>query len=303
MSPSLLPLAYGLLLALLLRASRPVYLAFRKRKSGYGTVFNSVTNIPEALVSLSLRDLHGRIVRTTVSDKHGRYRLLASPGEYYLDAKKTGFTFPSNQLGKQQRSLVYDNLLPAQHIIIKDHGVITKNIPLDPEGAAHATSWLPQLRLPPKVQYLIAALGPLLALAVALSQRSNPFFWGLFTLYLLILLKRLLSFKPANPPFGTITDAETKQPLAQAVVRIFDTKFNKLLETQITSDTGRYAFLVKSGSYYVLIKKTGYTTVRLNFPHISQEGFLLVKNVAMKKAGSKDRDPLEEIYGTDSSQE
>lgn len=295
MNPAILiPVSYALLLSVLLKLTKPAYLAFRKRRSGFGTVFNSFTNIPEALVSISLRDLHGRVMRTTVTDKHGRYRLIAPPGEYYVDARKAGFVFPSTFLGAREGRFIYDNVLPAQHIIIKDNGVITKNIPIDPvEGKKRFR--IPSIILPKKIQYTLAAASPVLAFGIAYILRNNIFLWAIFAAYVVILFKRLLSYKPADPPFGTISDAETRRPLEHAVVRIFDTKFNKLLETQMTSAKGRYAFIVKAGAYYILIKKEGYKTVRLNFPHIRRDGFLLVKDVKMKS--SKEIDPLEEKYG------
>lgn len=290
----LIPVSYAILLSVLLKLTRPAYLAFRKRRSGFGTVFNTSSNIPEALVSLSLRDLHGRVIRTTVTDKHGRYRLIAPPGEYYVDARKAGFVFPSAFLGAREGRFVYDNVLPAQHIIIKDNGVITKNIPIDPIAGKRRFR-IPSIILPKRIQYALAALSPVIAFGIAYIVRTNVILWLLFVGYLAILFQRLLSYKPAEPPFGTITDMETKRPLEHAVVRIFDAKFNKLLETQMTSAKGRYAFIVKSGAYYVLIKKEGYKSVRLNFPHIRRDGFLLVKDVKMK--ASKEIDPLEEKYG------
>jgi hypothetical protein len=42
------------------------------------------------------------------------------------------------------------------------------------------------------------------------------------------------------------------------VVRIFDIKFNKLLETQVTDAKGRYSFLVGQNEYQLLTEKPGY---------------------------------------------
>lgn len=53
-------------------------------------------------------------------------------------------------------------------------------------------------------------------------------------------------------------DVKDKKPLNHAVVRIFDTRFNKLLETQVTDSNGRYSFLVGKNQYQVLAEKQGY---------------------------------------------
>jgi hypothetical protein len=96
-------------------------------------------------------------------------------------------------------------------------------------------------------------------------------------------LGSIFSFRAAKPPFGTIRDAETKEPIERAHIRIFESKFNKLLETQTTSPKGRYAFVVHPGTYRVLVTKKGYKTVLLKYPAITQDGYLIVKDVLMKR--------------------
>ena len=135
-SPLTGQIVYALFLAVSLRLTHPSYLAFRRRHSGHGIVFNSHTGKPEALVTVSLLNLHKTVVRSAVTDRQGRYRLVAPRGEYIVAASKAGFKFPSVYLSKTATTQLYGNLLPASHIIIQDHGVITKNIPIDPEHAA-----------------------------------------------------------------------------------------------------------------------------------------------------------------------
>jgi len=276
--------AYAIFLVLALKLTWPIYVAFRRRQSGFGMVFNSITEKPEALASISLRDLHGRTVRTTVSDKAGRYRLLAPKGEYLVDVVKQGFKFPSVHITKDKNDSNFDNILPSSHIIIKDYGAITKNIPIDPpEGARRPSFFSVRFHLNKKVQNAAAWLGPVIAAAVVYAERDSIIAWILFVVYLLIALGRVVSFKPPAAPFGTVTDAETKRPLDQAVVRVFETRFNKLLETQVTSPKGRYAFIVNRGAYKVYVKRKGYKSVMIKFPSIAENGTLLVKDVKMKR--------------------
>lgn len=276
-------LGYAATLFVLLYLTKPVALAIRKRRSGFGTIFDSVSEIPVALASVTLLDLHHRVIRTTVSDRHGRYRLLVPKGDFLIEVKKEGFQYPSRYLNDSHHSFVYDNVLTAQHIVVNDHGVMTKNIPVDPDEGKRRRRLLPRIpALSKEVQYTLAGITPFAALFAAYVMMS-VIGWILFAIYILVLGLRLFRFKPAGPPFGTIADRETKQPLNQAIVRIFDAKTNKVLETQITSPKGRYAFLVKAGAYYLLVKHEGYKTVRLQFPHIKHDGFLLVKDVFMKK--------------------
>jgi hypothetical protein len=277
-------LAYAAILLILLRLSRPVYLAFRRRRAGYGVVFNSITGIPEPLVSIRLvtPGINGQTVSSAVSDKHGRYRLTARPGEYLVQAVKAGFTFPSRYL--KQQSSVYDNILPSAHIIVKEHGMIAKNIPVDPiDGAKRSKAFGFGLHLDKNIQYLLAYGSPVL-LYLYPSMRRSAAAWLLFLGYLAVIIHRLFTFKPADPAFGAITDAATHEPVEQAVARIFNAKFNKLLETQVTGPRGRYAFVVQPGSYYLLIKKPGYRSVRINYPAIRKDGYVMAKDVALTRA-------------------
>jgi len=262
--------------------SQPAFVAFRKRKSGFGIVFNSVTDEPEPLVAVRLRDVHGVTAASAVTDAEGRYRIVAPNGEYYVEVDKVGFSYPSKRVTKERNGSVYDNVLPSSHIVIKEHGAITKNIPIDPLRPTESSwlSWRPKLGK--RTQYAIMVAGPALGIAIAIATNSI-LIWVVCAAYLAIIITRVLSFKPPQPPFGTIKDAESGKPLDRAMVRVFETRFNKLLETQITSPKGRYAFVVKKGSFRIWIKKQGYRSVILNFPAIRNDGALLTKDVKLKR--------------------
>ena len=58
--------------------------------------------------------------------------------------------------------------------------------------------------------------------------------------------------------WGTVYDSKNKKPLAQALVRIYDTEYNRLHETQVTTPTGSFGFIVPAGSYYLKCAKASY---------------------------------------------
>jgi len=279
--------SYAGLTWIFLRLTRPSYLALQRRRSGFGTVFDSQTGKPEALVTVRLRNLHGSIVRTAVTDRQGRYRLTAPKDEYYVEVDKAGFKFPPAILGKQDSYLLYNNLLPSPHIMIREYGTIAKNIPVDPVKSPGGASILTrQFLLGKGVQSALSILCPLLAIGIAYLLQSW-LVWLIFMVYVVTLLTRLFSFKPPEPPYGTIRDDQSGYPVAQAVVRLFESKFNKMIETQVTSAKGRYAFVVNRGGYNILIKKDGYKSVMLKFPHVNSDGFLLGKDVRLKSGESE----------------
>lgn len=278
-------LFYGLFLLAIWTLTRSVYVDFRRRRSGYGVVFNSRTGEPVATAVIRLKNPQGLVISTVVSDKDGRYRIVAPKGEYFVEVKKQRYFFPSLYLDKKKGSRFYDNVLASQHILIQDYGAITKNIAVDPAKTDEKppfSFW--KINLGKNTQHLVAFLGTGAALYLALVQQISFWFWVIFAVYLLVMLVRLVTFKPPQPPFGTIVDSETGQPLPQVVVRLLDKKFNKLIETQTTSPKGRYALIVNHGDFRLMLEKPGYRKVIINFPNIKQDGFLLAKDVRMLKS-------------------
>ena len=67
------------------------------------------------------------------------------------------------------------------------------------------------------------------------------------------------------------------QPLSTAVVRIYDSKHNKLLDSQVTDRKGRYGFIVGQGKYYLMVEKAGYMPYRsgeIDFSKKKEGGFI-----------------------------
>ncbi len=275
------------ILCLILRITKPVYVKFKRRKSGFGTVFNSVTGKPVDLARIRLVDEHGLTVASAVTDNYGHYRLTVMPGEYTVEVTKPGFVFPSAFVKARKISTTYYSILPARRIRIKDHGIVTKNIAVDPTDGMKKRSkvFKSGIVLNDNLLLAIAYISPFVAGIYPFLRRTSIALWAILAAYIVVLTYRLTHFTPGKPAYGVITDAKTGEPLERVVVRLFDGKFNKVLYTQITSVKGRYAFLVNRGAYYMTLKKEGYKPIRLNFPNITKDSYPLATNVKMKKSG------------------
>jgi hypothetical protein len=57
---------------------------------------------------------------------------------------------------------------------------------------------------------------------------------------------------------GLVYDAVTKLPLGRAIVRLYSAETHRLLETDVTSASGTFSFLVPEGRYYLRVSKPGY---------------------------------------------
>jgi hypothetical protein len=137
--------------------------------------------------------------------------------------------------------------------------VITANIPLDPkerkvltEKEAIRSYLIKNSRL------AVSYLGMILALLVILIYPTAITIGSFIVHIILYIIFRHLVVPPKPRSWGIVYDEKTKAPLTYAIVRIFDIRFNKLLETQVTDPRGRYAFLVGKNQYQLLTEKQGY---------------------------------------------
>jgi hypothetical protein len=277
------PVLYAFLIYITFTATRPVYQKFKRNRSGFGTVFNSMTGKPIDLARVRLVDIHGLTVTSAVTDSYGHYRLTGSPGEYMLDVLKPNFKSPSIFLKDRQRCKKFDNVISSQRIKIKDYGIITKDIPLDPINQTTAKSPIfnRKLLLSDNIQMVIF-YSSLAYFIYPFLYPSHIGAWPIFVLQIGASIYRIANFRPGKPQYGTIIDGQSGIPLERVIIRLFDASFNKILNTQITSSKGRYAFLVNKGSYYMTLQKEGYKPVRLNFPNITKDSYPLATNVKLK---------------------
>ncbi|MDD3474689.1 MAG: DUF2341 domain-containing protein [Candidatus Dojkabacteria bacterium] len=68
-----------------------------------------------------------------------------------------------------------------------------------------------------------------------------------------------IGFKGKKKPFGYVYDSVTKEPISNAVVRIYSGK--RLIDTTVTNADGMFLANLKEGKYTIKVKKGGY-----NFP-------------------------------------
>ncbi|GAG26721.1 unnamed protein product, partial [marine sediment metagenome] len=72
------------------------------------------------------------------------------------------------------------------------------------------------------------------------------------------LLFAALDKKKKEKAWGTIIDSKTKAKLPYTVVRLYDTKTQRLLDTKVSTYQGQYAFLARGGQFTIDSQKTGY---------------------------------------------
>lgn len=240
--------------------TQPFLLLFPNRRKKWGVVYNSLSKKPVDLAIVRLLQFETRlVVQTKVTDKQGRFSFDVKKGNYLLEAVKPGYVFPSDYLKDTKEDVDYVDLYFGTKIeVLEANAVIALNIPLDPivsEETPQRVLWRKTLR---QLRHVLAFSGVLIGMLVVFIQPT--FVHGLLLLgqiAIYVLFRRIAV--PTRPgKWGSIVDLRTKKPVANVVVRIFDKKFNKLLETQVTDRNGTYGFFVGRNVYYVTAQKAGY---------------------------------------------
>ena len=84
----------------------------------------------------------------------------------------------------------------------------------------------------------------------------------------------LLRFR-RKKPWGRVLDRFSGKPLRAAMVQIYELEFQKLKDTQLTDEEGRFGTLMAPGKYYLKISKKGFETKKSEVIEITQSSQVL----------------------------
>lgn len=246
------------LLSLMSFISQPTALFARRRRRQWGVVYNAFTKMPIDLAIVRLVDAQtNRVIRSMVTDKLGRYFFIAQPGKYRITVMRQGFVYPTAFLRELKEDAQYTDVYHGEDIEVVAETTITANIPVDPLVAEKPPA---KIRLEKGLRSFqkTLALGSIGVLIVAAIITPTPLVLGMAAgnAVLYLAFRRVGAVKSPKS-WGVVYD-DAGKPLGSVIARIFDTRFNKLLETQVTDAKGRYSFLVGKNVYYVTYEKSGY---------------------------------------------
>jgi len=269
------------------------FLYFSKKKRKWGVVYDSLTKLPVDLAVVRLFDAEtDKLVETKVTNLEGKYLFIIEFNKnYYITVSKPGYKFPTKILVADIKDKDYDNLYHGEKFIIEEkeeQGFIAYNIPLDPQPGFVQTGDIGKNmktdiktaqdleKLDEKAQRkrnrkviwrsryktmnkIFAYLGPILGLTCIILS-PNLFTYCLLMLHvgILLLFRRLAAGRKIKP-WGKVYDVKDLKSLPQAVVRVFDTTYGRLLSVYVTKGDGRYGFLIGEGVESSIIPtKEGY---------------------------------------------
>ncbi|MFA5186300.1 MAG: fibronectin type III domain-containing protein [Patescibacteria group bacterium] len=239
--------------------TQPILLFGRRKKKKWGVIFNSLTKQPIDLAIVRLIHFESKLVmQTVVTDKFGRYRFLVQKGNYLLEVVKPGYVFPTTYLTDKKEDVDYLDLYHGEKLENESDSVVASNIPLDPITSEETPRRVLMRKTFRLVRHGLAFSGIPFGIVVLIVTPGVPTALLLLAQIGVYILFRRLALPAKARGWGVALDAKTKQPQRGVIVRIFDKKFNKLLETQVTDRNGKYGFFVRRNIYYITAEKAGY---------------------------------------------
>lgn len=248
----------GALFYLLL--TQPLLLLRKRREYAWGVVYDSQKKLPVDLAIVRLIDnATGRVVQTRVTDKVGRIFFFAPKGTYRIEVAKPGFSFPSTTLAGEREDGKFANLYFGQRFTVAGSGqVINPSIPLDPAGADVSDKEFIKRFIRGNLRYVVSVIGITLT-AIALAINPSYMVGGLLALNLILFFVfRRISYPKQPAEWGVVRDEKTGRHISHAVVRLFSSPYNKLVETRVTDSRGRYNFIVGQNVFYITATSQGY---------------------------------------------
>lgn len=271
--------------------TQPVLLFGRKKRQKYGVVYNALSKLPIDLAAVRLLHATTKVVlQTRITDAKGRFFFKVKPGSYRIEVVKTGYVFPTQYLRDQKEDVDYLDLYHGEVIEVKEETNIAPNVPVDPlvkEEVPRKVVFKMWLR---KFQHVLAISGVIIS-AIALLIAPSLLLGGLLVLQILtyLLFRRLAKAKKPKE-WGIVYDRKTRRPVGRVIVRIFDKKFNKLLETQVTDTRGRYGFFAGKNVYFLTAESKDYAKYRSEDIDLSKkEQALIDQHIPLQKGEQNKR--------------
>ncbi len=239
--------------------TQPLLLIGRKKRQRWGIVYNALSKTPIDLAAVRL--VHAKtnlILQTRITDIKGRFSFHVRPGQYRVEAVKAGFTFPSEYVKGVTEDGEFVDIYHGEIINVQEETNIAVNIPLDPSAKEETPRAFLFKRALRRLQSWIGLISVFVTLGSLVISPSYLLFGLLVGQILIYLLFRRLAMPRPPKGWGIVYDSGTRRPMSGTIVRIFDRKFNKLLETQVTDRRGNYGFFAKKNVYFITADKPEY---------------------------------------------
>jgi hypothetical protein len=264
---------------------QPLMLLGWRKRAKWGLVYNALNKLPIDLATVRLISLEtNRVVQSKVTDGKGRFIFMVNPGKYRLEVQKGSFVFPSKFLEGYKSDGQKVDIYHGETIEVLKPASITATIPLDPLGAQKKPLRLVWEKIGRKLQVVISWSGILIT-AASLYISPKWYIAALLVAHVgFYLIFRRLAMPPKPKNWGIISDDSSKAPISRVIARLFNSQFNKLVDTQITNADGKYYFMAGDAKYYITYEHKEYHPQKTDIIDLEgKDADVLTVDVKLKK--------------------
>lgn len=218
----------------------------RKRKHNWGIVLDNSNNAPVAFARIIVTK-EGKTIATATTDLEGKYGFVLDKGVYQIYINHSDYV---------------DYL---KDIVVRyDAEVLAQDIELTPKLQTDfdtSIGWL-YFRFKRFISQnlfifntLIFSIGFVYTI-FAITNAMTVLNYAILTLYLFQILLMIVFYLFREKDLGQVLDSQTGEPLAGAIIRIFDNE--RQLDVAITDIQGRYSIYLEPGEYFLKANYSGY---------------------------------------------
>ncbi len=244
-------------------------LSLHRRKTRWGIVVDSDLGRPIAHAVVQVFDAKFHQLKDTqVTNADGQFGFLLPPGKYYVVVNQPGFVFPAR---KKPPTVLHSGeriyLGEEFECDARDPNKIPRLIvPMDREEKTPLANML----IWRYVERFLAFVDGLGIVLLIVGATINTFF--LLTvpgylnilfeiIYLLLFSVKMYILVSHQQGLGDVVDAKTKLPIDLAIMRLYNAKTNRIVQTRVTNIHGKFFVLVPKGIYTASVSKQGYKTI------------------------------------------
>ncbi len=195
------------------------------------------------------------------ADASGNYGFVVPNGDYrlnieavgYRTERTSGFKVDNNIINRSSQLIASVDLL-SPDVSIGEKATYVASVAGEQASKIIESANDPQVERAAQTTVAPIALGAALIATVPALSMLNL----LSYLRFLFLQPIFLLGYRRRKKWGMVYNALTKMPIDLAVVRLFDVKTNRVVQSHVTDSEGRYAFFVDPGLYRIEVTKPGF---------------------------------------------
>jgi hypothetical protein len=235
-------------------------LGIKGKGEPWGVVYDSVT---KELLSRCVVRLYREkeLVDTAVTDVNGVFNFEPRGGTYQVEVSRSGYYFPSEVISGNtdgvRKNIYNGGLLEVEG----EKAPVRMYVPMDAEELGGIDAWA--AKISSKIVEVLVLVSPLMTVSGVIlagyywSRDEDAIHLWILLVYLALLGLYVYGWVKERGSWGFVMDEEL-EPLEGVEVGLYDPVYDRLVDTRVTDEKGRFRFVVVGGEYILRPVGAGY---------------------------------------------